>query len=545
MRLRFVVASIFLGTLLGVSLALSYFPPPPGITHPSPAFFPRPVPPRLSDTDSHENDDEFLDFALVSLKKPKRITQDNLEGLSLPFIIENDGEQEYGVEIKLICSDFKAETTLFPVKPGKSRQAVFHPFQSAAQGREEEMHNFVIGKKNEACSLNISQVQHPNFDDISEPADSDLSNNSFRFTLALKNRNPMVSEIRRDTDNISEQSKKLFAPLSDEELDAYRKLSEDQCLNVLIASEDRGFYYNGELIDADWIRTDLGPKTKIQEAHIAGDRLGYVKLNTVIVDGEDVGVLNDIGSFGGVGNEIRLKLNEKHYAYPRLVAYDKTQYMPTYHLIYDGEDLGEAGTIFYKLNGDFIIYQKYGKVGGDKVHSWLFANGKKIADGALGDFDGKNLAYVDTNGSGQVISHGKKMLYGSDITLKDGHFAFTQSNNSQGANPKIYYDGKILGPGREPVVEKNHIAYLSEDIVRKIVYDGQVLGEIGGRWKIDLAGDHIAYMRRLRGSEKLFEYSEDFARVNIDGKDYPGDFFSGNVYVEIEEKKDRSTCRGK
>lgn len=114
------------------------------------------------------------------------------------------------------------------------------------------------------------------------------------------------------------------------------------------------------------------------------------------------------------------------------------------------------------------------------------------------------------------------------------------------------YDGKNLGRGRSPVIEKKHLAFIraraeidrrSKDQHPKVIYDRKELGYVGGfRWKISLAGDHIAYMRRLSDKESPFTHPTGFARINIDGKDYSGDFLDERVYVEIAEKVDRSTC---
>ena len=491
---------------------------------------------------------EDVDFAITAVKNPRLSTQDKLEGVLIPFVIDNKASKEYGVEIHLICSDFKAEQVIFPVKPGKSAESIFHPLQESAIGRYEGMSDFTRGKKVELCSLNIAHIQQEDFSDLTGPADSDITNNSFTFKLTFANRIPAVSDVKRDMDNSSERVKKLKRPLSDEELKTYASLSQEKCLNVLISSEDRGWYYNGEPVD---------PEEKIRDVHIAGDRIGYVKMNSVIIDGEDVGSTNvsdDQNRFYEVRPQ--LKLNEKHFAFFRLMSLDRKRHMPTYHLIYDGEDFGEAAMFSYKLSGDYIIHEtSFDRDVPIKLTKHkLFANGKKIADGGFGDYDGKNLAYVDTNGSNQVIYNGKKMGYGygGEIVLKDGHFVFARGQTEQGVNPRIIYDGKDLGRGREPVIEKNHLAFIraaaeidpkSSDQHPRVIYDGKQFGYVGGfSWKISLAGDHIAYMRGLEEKEKPFEYAQDFAQINIDGVDYPGNFLSDGAYVEISEKHDRSQC---
>ncbi len=522
-----------------------------------PNFFPPPPPPPpLSEREFTEKrsiyvesvddtaPDEFIDYALVSVWKPKLTTKDGAEGFLLPFTVRNLAKQKYGVRIALICANIHVEDVFYDVPPYRvwSREPVkflFHGFQDTVNGRGEEAAAFRAGKKTEQCSLQIVEVQQRSFSDPNGPADADLSNNAFRFTLTMRRGALALEHLEREALSVSERVKKLNLPLTQDELQTYTSLAAEQCVNVLISSSRRGTYYNGEPIEPS-----------PSQAHIAGDRIGYVRGNTVIVDGKEVGALNDI-NFPVTRPGENLKLNEKHFAYHRLVGLDADR-VPISHLIFDGKDLGPANLFLYRLNGDFVIYGRTDEQGGKREED-LFANGKKIADGAFGDYDGKNIAYIDFNDTQQLIVNGKSIGFGGDVTFRDGHTAFIKGKTENVVEPHVMYDGKDLGRGRAPVLEKNHIAFIrapseidprSKDEYPRVVYDRKEFGKIGGfGWKISLAGDHIAYLRRLDERENPFVYPEDFARVNIDGKDYPGDFLSSDVYVEIAEKADRRGCK--
>lgn len=537
-------AIVFVALVLPFVVAAFALPPgmfpPPSPAGPPPGYV----------APEEEADDDSIDFAMSAVGQPQRAKQGALDGIRIPFTIHNNGTKTYQAEIQLICSDFEREESIL-ASPGTSNQFIFHPLQEASYARYEGMADFRAGKKTEQCSLAIANIHHPDFDDLDEPTDSDISNNGFLFTLGFNDQRPSLREVRAAALNTSQRVKQLRLPLSPQELEAYKTLAKEQCLHILLASDDRGFYYNGEPMDPEW-EGPGGPK--IRDAHIAGDRLGYAKDAAVILNGEDVGLTNTSGATGiGIGSDIQLKLNEKHFAYFQLVGYNASQRRSTYHLIYDGKDLGPASMFDARLNGDFVIYHT---VRGQYLKSaqyQLFVNGKKIANGAFGDYDGKNLAYVAASSHGHVVYNGKKKGYGTDITLKDGHFAFTRGETVQGVNPRIIYDGKNLGRGRNPVIEKQHLAFFrarseidarSKDQHPRVIYDGKELGYVGGtRWQMSLTGDHLAYMRRLPEQENPFIHPVGFVRININGKDYPGDFLDQRVYIEIQEKKDQSVCK--
>jgi len=528
-----------------VSLFSSVPPPPWGVMRPPPPPGPSAD---VDDTEYGPNIDAELDMAILALEQPKIGKRDQHEGFFLPFTINNGGTRKYQTTVNFICEDFQKEENIL-LGPGVSRQTIFFAFQDAESTSNNGMRDLRAGKKSQMCGLSIATVGHINFDDSDEPTDNDPTNNGARFILAMKKGVMVLSDARPDVDNQSELVKRLRQPLSAEEQAAYRALAQEQCLNILIASEDRGIYYNGEMIDPGV--SEPGPRSKISQAHIAGDRLAYVRDTSVIVDGENVGLTNANERYQ-TPRDANIKINEKHYAYFRLMSYDRETFAPIPHLIYDGEDLGEADVIDYKLNGDYIIYQRRINRQIIKTGYQLFVNGKKVANGAYGDYDGKNLAYVDIFRSDQMMYNGKKQGYGGEVSLKDGHFVFTWSKTSQGAESRVIYDGKNLGRGRDPIIEKKHLSYIraraeidprSDDQHPKVIYDGKEYGYVGGMgWKVSLAGDHRAYLRKLERKEWPFVYSKDFVRINIDGKDYPGDFLSDFFYLEITEKTDRSGC---
>lgn len=212
----------------------------------------------------------------------------------------------------------------------------------------------------------------------------------------------------------------LFNPLSDAELQTYKDATKEKCINILIASQQRGFYYNGEPIDLG----EMVPDIFVNEARIAGDRLAYVMRrakdgrNYVIVDGEVIGPTSVIPD----AHRAVLQLNKKHFAYIMKAEYIRKEFRPVLHLIYDGKDLGEVIAAFdYKLNGDYIIYNKK-----TADNSWpLYVNGKKVANGSFANFDGKNFSYIPAGRKDAKLTlNGKKLGYGGDLTLKDGHRAY-------------------------------------------------------------------------------------------------------------------------
>lgn len=345
----------------------------------------------------------------------------------------------------------------------------------------------------------------------------------------------------------------LFKPLSDAELQTYKDAAKEKCLNILIASQQRGFYYNGEPIDLG----EMVPDIFVNEARIAGDRLAYVMRrakdgrNYVIVDGEVIGPTSVIPD----AHRVVLQLNKKHFAYIMKAEYIRKEFRSVLHLIFDGKDLGEVIAPFdYKLNGDYIIYNKK-----TADNSWpLYVNGKKVANGSFGDFDGKNLGYFPMGvkeSDAKLTLNGKKLGYGGDLTLKDGHRAYVLGRTVNAIDPKVYYDGRVVGPGTKPVIEKKHLAYLrarieidkkSTDIRSKVIYDGKEYGYIAGYgFDISLAGDHMAYVRLPDESRDLLDQPQPpdiTAYVNIDGQDFPGEFGWNNTYVQIAERVDRSMC---
>lgn len=344
----------------------------------------------------------------------------------------------------------------------------------------------------------------------------------------------------------------VFKPLTDEELQVYKDTTKEKCINILIASEKHGYYYNGEPFEVSGIGP---PDIFYNEARIAGDRLAYVVRRKedlqyyVVVDDEVVGRTSLIPSRSSM--RIWLNLNEKHYAYIVQTDYKEKEYRSMLHLNFDGKDLGEVVVPFgFKLNGDYVIYNK--KMADNVWH--LYVNGKKVANGAFGDFDGKNLGYQAVGkreSDAKLVLNGKKLGYGSDLTLKDGHRAYILGRTVHVIDPKVYYDGKVVGPGREPVIEKNHLAYIraknemdekSTDMRPKVIYDGKEYGYIAGYGlEISMAGDHMAYVRL---PDEYADSSDEKAPVyiNIDGNDFPGVFDRNTTYVQIVEKVDRSMC---
>lgn len=349
----------------------------------------------------------------------------------------------------------------------------------------------------------------------------------------------------------------LFKPLSDAELQVYKDAAKEKCINILIASTKRGFYYNGELIDVGLMAPDIFTN----EARIAGDRLAYVMRNGrdgknyVIVDDEVVGPLSLV-RYAPSSPRAWLQLNEKHYGYIVETDYIRKEYRSVLHLIYDGKDLGEVVAPFgFKLNGDYVIYHKKEA---DTALYHLYINGKKSVEALFADFDGKNFGYIPVGkaeGDSKFTLDGKKLGYGGSLVLKDGHRAYVLGRTPNVIDPKVYYDGKVIGPGNEPVIEKNHLAYLrspadvnkkSTDIRSKVIYDGKEYGYIAGYgFDISLAGDHMAYVRLPDESRDLLDQPQPpdiTASINIDGKDFPGEFGWNDTYVQIAEKVDRSTC---
>lgn len=340
--------------------------------------------------------------------------------------------------------------------------------------------------------------------------------------------------------------------LTKKELEPYVRFSRGQCMNVLLASKERGYYLNGELVDNGF--ADPMGRPMIWDVHIGGDRVGYIDRNRVIVDGEDLGPFDAVAKFVQESFRRELFVNEERSVFLRRVSYDAKKYMPTYHVILDGKDIGEAHSSHLKLNGKYAIYQRLINKPPARTRAELYVNGKKVANGQWGDYDGKNLAYVEGmggRGSAQVIYNGKKVGYGGEITLRDGHFSFKRGETPEGARPRIIYDGKDLGRGHKPFLEKDHIAFLrsandrdprSKDTQYKVIYDGKELDYIGGVGSgVSLAGDHVAYVRRVDDGTGV-ENPTGTARINIDGKDFPVEFSSNDVYVEITEKVDRRGC---
>ena len=344
------------------------------------------------------------------------------------------------------------------------------------------------------------------------------------------------------------QEPNIVQSLSDAELLEYKKASKEKCLNILIGSEERGFYYNGEPLD-------VGEKNpwglKAMQARVAGDRLAYIWRDRgrdyVVVDDVMVDTLSKVDS---PNSQPQLKLNQKHVAFIQLVAMSPRPFRSTFHLIFDGKDMGQIDLLDYKLNGDHVIYD----VVEDRTltKSSVFIDGKKKVKGSNGDYDGKNFGYGEVGSNGKLIYNGKKLGYGGDLTLKDGHRAYILGRTENAINPKVYYDGKVVGPGRRPVIEKNHLAYArspmdvdkkSADERWRLVYDGREQGIIGGYdYNVSLAGDHFAYVRFLDQSAHPFKDKDAPGVITIDGTDYPGTFAQGMVYVEITEKTDKSVC---
>lgn len=348
----------------------------------------------------------------------------------------------------------------------------------------------------------------------------------------------------------------LFVPLSDSELQAYKDVAREKCINILIASSKRGFYYNGEPVDVGAMTPDILEN----EARIAGDRLAYVVRrgedgrNYLVVDDEVVGPTSLAQSPSHP--RIWLQLNEKHYGYILQTEYIRKEYRSVLHLIYDGKDMGEVVAPFgFRLNGDYVIYNKKEA---DTALYHLYINGKKKAEGSFADFDGKNFGYLPagkTEGDSKLTLNGKKLGYGGALTFKDSHRAYVLGRTPNVIDPKVYYDGKVIGPGNEPVIEKNHLAYLrspaemnkkSTDIRSKVIYDGKEYGYIAGYgFDISLAGDHMAYVRLPDESRDLLDLPkipDITAYINIDGQDFPGEFGWNNTYVQIAEKMDKNTC---
>ncbi|GEM_PF-6317314 len=378
--------------------------------------------------------------------------------------------------------------------------------------------------------------------------------------------NPAGYQLTKEEVNLDREIRRKFFTLTPKELAVYKKLSEDKCLNILLMTGGghSGVIYNGAyLASPDFV----SPFPPIYYAHIAGDRLAYVNETTnnegwpenhLIVDNEDRGK-------AVYSNPRSVILTEDHVAWfePRTVETtfrgEPTQSTENY-LIFDGKDMGiTKAWDLPSIDEGRILYSAFLQNG----ESHVFMDGKDMGRGVDIDIEGSNVAIVDYRGKkGDYKSHylklnGKKIHeFGSNtwtnITLKDGHRAYSMGPGPGTSLHHVYYDGKNLGLGTsDPLIEKNHLGYTKwsknpkELVWPKFVYDKKEIGPIASSQAI-LAGDHFAFMQRVYPPKPgrsvdtaKRDYPDFLSKVNIDGKQYPG-IFSDAAYVEITKK---SSCK--
>jgi hypothetical protein len=306
----------------------------------------------------------------------------------------------------------------------------------------------------------------------------------------------------------------------------YKKLSQEQCLNILIVSLNRGSYYNGELLGN---RTESG-LFEVSDAHIAGDRLAYIRYvdfeQHVIVDRKDYGPISDNPSYQFPP---QLFINKDHFAF--LKAVDAAQ--NDYRVIFDGKELKQkvGGSPSMYLSDDFIFYNTWMN---NQIYG--FANDKNLGAQVIA-YDGKNIVKriddaLTITYNGKKVGHTRRR-----IALQDGHFGFIDLLPK---DEQLVYDGKRFGTAIAVFIEKNHLAYLGVDTKSNdpahFIYDGKDFGIHRGE-DPSLEGDHFAFIRDTRKFPDIG--GPPLTVINIDGKDYPGAYFS---YVEIAEKENKAAC---
>lgn len=470
--------------------------------------------------------EERVDFAVMDVQNPRIITRDNRQGLLFPFLLKNNGVQKYRAVVSMKCLG-GAFLEIFSQKPGLKKQYLFLPFNDSE--REQSHLNALKNHKEPTldleephpfrCSIEIFNMPDvPGYTNASDPADGDLSNNSVTFTLYWENEAYVTKNISRPKTSLAEKEKANYQPLAEEELELYKKLSKEKCLNILLSSQNRGTYYNGELLD------------HASDAHIAGDRLAYIEGDVsgkrVIVDGENFGLVSEDSSYQF---PISLELNKKHFAFVKGIDPKAGKYK----MVFDGKVLRPK--IGYlpgmRLEGNFVFYQV-----SKGERRFGYANNKNIGENVVA-YDGKNIVKrgpdLTLSYNGKPVGHSRRK-----VALKDGHFGFI---DLLAEDEQLLYDGKRFGTAIAVFIEKDHMAYLSADKnsadPAHFIYDGKNFGIHAGE-NPSLSGDHFAFIRDTR------EFDEEIGGpaknvVNIDGNDYPGSHFS---YVEISEKGNNSEC---
>lgn len=481
---------------------------------------------------SHEIEDNeaFIDFAITGIKQPKSVIRKNQNGLRFPFFLRNNTTEKYRVIVSIQCLE-GGIIEIFSQKPGTKKQNIFLPFNPSER---EKKHIEALKKGQEPkledgeqhpfhCSIEISNMADaPGFTRFSDPADADLTNNSVTFTLAWKDGKFAIKDSAHPRVSRIEKEKQYHQPLTSEELEPYKTLSKNQCLNILMASGARGMYYNGELLGE---RTESG-LWDISDAHIKGDRLAYIQYvdfeKHVIVDGQDYGLITEDSSYQFTPTFL---INKKHFAFIKGIDPKNNDY----RIVFDGKELDKKidSITPMRLYDDFLFYQTLidGKING-------FTNDKDLGAYVIA-YDGKNIVKrIDDKLS--ITYNGKKVGHTRrGIALQDDHFGFIDltSNDEQ-----LVYDGKRFGTAIAVFIEKDHLAYLGVDKKgtdpAHFIYDGKDFGVFTGE-NPSLEGDHFAFIRDTR------KFSPDIAGpplsvINIDGKDYPGNFFS---YVEVTKKE--------
>jgi len=319
---------------------------------------------------------------------------------------------------------------------------------------------------------------------------------------------------------------KKFYTVTQEQLEAHKRLSKELCLNILI--ETFPYIYNGEYVGVE------AAEPYLYSAKIAGDRLGY--LDSRFADGWHVIV--DRKDYGAASS---LLFSEKHVAFSREVGKVAGTDLPVYHMIFDGKDLGQGTPL--KIVGDSLLYNRDGKL-------YSFKDGEIVAreeDVYTYDTDGKDEGFYEFYERGNMY----RIYYNGALFdtvpwthnidgpyVEGGHIVYAHGPAPGSNFHHVYYDGKDLGFGVDPVLEGDHLAYrMHRPDEHRFIYDGKDYGQLDG-WSIykgayDLSGDHFAFMQTI---------SPEVTRLNIDGTAHAiGNFKREGIQIT---KKSNCTPQG-
>lgn len=286
---------------------------------------------------------------------------------------------------------------------------------------------------------------------------------------------------------------------------------------------------------------DLGPgfDVALTTEHIAFTRRvaldGRGVARHVIYDGRDL----------GIGNNPTVL--DDHLAFQRGVdAQGQPSEFGASHVVFDGKDLGPGATprllpgghiVFHRGNGwpPRVIYDGNDlgpreqsdratpglhaslvvaeqeilstRVVGGRMH--IIRHGQDIGEGDNPVVSGPHLAFVRVTGSQpHVVFNGRELGPGMNPVLEGEHLAFVRINPAAATIAKqptqladlisfartafhVFYDGRNLGEGNDPVLSGDHVVFLRQVGDRPhVIYDGRDMGE--GQAPC-ISGDHLAY----------------------------------------------------